>query len=72
MAAFKITDLKKVPSAEVGRVGKYDYLVIYSLDPFRTYMVVIPKDTITEQDIKEAVRKDLESINQFINKEIQL
>jgi len=69
MATFKVLDVRKIPSPEDARVGKLDHLVTYQLDAFRTYMVKIPKDTIEEADIKEAVKKDLEAIERFTGKE---
>lgn len=72
MAAFKVLDVRSVPSPDEGRVGKMDQLVTYQLDPFRTYMVRIPKDVIEEADIIEAVKKDLASIERFTGKEFQL
>lgn len=72
MATFKVLDVRRVPSPEDSRVGKLDYLVTYQLDPFRTYMVRITKDNIDENDIKEAVKKDLEAIEKFTGKEFEL
>ena len=69
MATFKVLDVRKIPSPEDARVGKLDHLVTYQLDPFRTYMVRIPKDVIEESDITEAVKKDLEAIERFTGKE---
>jgi len=72
MATFKVLDVRKIPSPEDTRVGKLDHLVTYQLDPFRTYMVRIPKDTIEEADITEAVKKDLEAIERFTGKEFSI
>jgi len=72
MATFKVLDVRRVPSPEVGRAGKLDYLVTYQLDPLRTYLVRIAKDAIEESDIVEAVKKDLASIERFAGKEFQL
>lgn len=72
MATFKIKDVRKIPSPDNERVGRLDYLVTYELDPFRVYMVRIPKDVLTEDDIKAAVKKDLEGIAQFTGKEFPL
>jgi len=72
MATFKVLDVRKVPSPEDGRVGKLDHLITYQLDPFRTYMVRIPKDVINEADITAAVKKDLESIERFAGREFEL
>ena len=72
MPTFKVLDLRRVPSPDEGRVGRMDNLVTYQLDPFRTYMVRIAKDTIEEADILDAVKKDLEGIERFAGKEFQL
>lgn len=72
MATFKVLDVRRVPSPDNDRVGRMDSLVTYQLDPFRTYMVRIPKDDIVEADILAAVKKDLEGIERFTGKEFQL
>lgn len=72
MATFKVLDVRRVPSPDNDRVGKMDQLVTYQLDPFRTYMVRIAKDTIEESDILEAVKKDLAAIERFTGKEFNL
>lgn len=70
MAKFTVLDVRKIPSPEEHRVGQLDHLVTYQLDAFRTYMVRIPKDSIEESDIIEAVKADLESIERFTGKEL--
>lgn len=72
MAKFKVLDVRKIPSPDEARVGRLDHLVTYQLDPFRTYMVRIPKDSIEESDIMEAVKADLESIERFTGKEFSI
>lgn len=72
MAKFKVIDVRRVPSAESARLGKLDYLVTYQLDQFRTYMVTIPKDELSEEIIREAVKKDLEAMEKFTGKELEL
>jgi len=70
--AFKVIDVRRIPSADPARVGKLDFLVTYQLDPLRVYMVTIAQDHLTEQVIKEAVRKDLESMQAWTGKELTL
>lgn len=70
--AFKVIDTRRIPSADPARVGKMDWLVTYQLDAYRTYMVAIAVDTLTEDVIKEAVRKDLEAIAAWTGKEFTL
>jgi len=60
-----VVDIKRVGSVEPDRRGKLDYLVTYQIDAYRIYMVTIPKDKITDEIIKDAVRKDLEAIEEF-------
>lgn len=70
MAKFKVSDIRKIPSGDPGRIGKMDYIVTYQLDPLHVYMVTINKDEIAEADIVEAVKADLSSMARFINKEL--
>jgi len=72
MAKFKVLDVRKIPSPDEHRIGQLDHLVTYKLDEFRTYMVRIPKDPITKDDIKDAVKADLEAIERFTGKEFEL
>jgi len=69
MAKFKVTDIRKIPSPDNGRIGMMDHLVTYQLDAFRTYMVRIPKEVIEEKDLIDAVTADLASIERFTGKE---
>ena len=66
---FKVIDVRRIPSAEPARVGKLDFLVTYQLDAYRTYMVTISEDTLTEDVIKDAVRKDIEAIEKWTGTE---
>lgn len=72
MAVFKVIDVRRVPSADPARLGKLDYLVTYQLDAYRTYMVTIPKDELSDEVITDAVRKDLEAMEKFTGKEFTL
>lgn len=70
--SFKVIDTRRVPSSDPARLGHLDWLVTYQLDAYRTYMVPVPKDELTESDITEAVRKDLEAIGRWTGKEFTL
>jgi len=72
MVKFKVLDVRKIPSPDEARVGRLDHLITYQLDAFRTYMVRIPKDTIEESDVIEAVKRDLEGIERFTGKEFSI
>lgn len=70
--SFKVIDTRRIPSADPARIGKLDWLVTYQLDAYRTYMVTIAKDELSETDIKEAVRKDIEAISRWVGQEFTL
>jgi len=70
--SFKVIDTRRIPSAEPTRIGKLDWLVTYQLDAYRTYMVTIPQDELSEADIKDAVRKDIEAIGRWVGQEFTL
>lgn len=70
MAKFKVTDIRKIPSGDNARIGKMDYIVTYQLDPLHVYMVTINKDTISEADIVQAVKADLDTMGQYVGREL--
>lgn len=69
---IKIFDVRKVPSAEPDRVGKYDQLVMYELDPMRRYMVRIPEEEFTEEKMKQAIKEDMAERAKYTGKEFEL
>jgi len=72
MQSFKVIDTRRIPSADPNRIGKLDWLVTYQLDAYRTYIVTIPEDELTEEIIKRYVRKDLEAAEKFTGREFTL
>ncbi|MBA7521497.1 hypothetical protein ES705_13604 [subsurface metagenome] len=69
---FKVFDTRRVPSAEPERVGKYDMLVMYELDPMRRYIVRIPEEEFNEARMLEAVKKDMAEREQYTGKEYEI
>ena len=69
---FKVFDIRKVPSAEPTRIGKYDQLVMYELDPMRRYIVRIPEEEFTEAKMLEAIKADMAERAQYSGKEYEL
>jgi len=69
---FKIFDIRKVPSAEPARVGKYDQLVMYELDPMRRYIVRVPEEEFTEERMIRAVKEDMADRAQYTGKEYEI
>ena len=56
---FKVFDIRRVPSADVDRIGKYDQLVMYELDPMRRYILRIPEEEYSEERMVRAVKEDI-------------
>ena len=69
---FKIFDVRKVPSAEPARVGKYDQLIMYELDPMRRYIVRVPEEEFTEERMIRAVKEDMAERAQYTGKEYEI
>jgi len=69
---FKVFDVRKVPSAEPERVGKYDQLIMYELDPMRRYIVRVPEDEFTEDRMIRAVKEDIAEREQYTGKEYEI
>ena len=66
---FKIFDVRRVPSAEPDRIGKYDQLVMYELDPMRRYIIRGPEEEFSEDRMKQAVKEDIAQREQYTGKE---
>jgi len=58
MATAKIIDIRDIPSADPGRVGKMDSMIVYQLDAFRTYTTIMPKEDLTEDRIRERIKAE--------------
>ena len=69
---FKVFDTRRVPSAEPERVGKYDTLVMYELDPMRRYIVRIPEEEFTEERMIRAVKEDIEERAKYTGREYEI
>jgi len=77
--AFKIVDLSKIPSAEAGRVGKYDLVVTYQDAAGRVRIVTIPYEEFGEKSEEEqtevlraAIRAQESERTRFIGAEIRI
>ena len=69
---FKVFDIRKVPSADPARIGKFDQLVMYELDPMRRYIIRIPEEEFTEERMKEEIKKDMAERDKFTGKEYEI
>lgn len=69
---FKVFDVRKVPSADPTRIGKYDQLIMYELDPMRRYIVRMPEEDFNEETMIKAVQADMAERAQYTGKEYEL
>ena len=53
--SFKIVDMAKVPSAEAGRMGKYDVIVTYQDSAGRVRVVTIPAEEFIGKPEEEQI-----------------
>ncbi|MHC1600503.1 MAG: hypothetical protein ACXQS5_06775 [Candidatus Methanospirareceae archaeon] len=66
----KILDIRTVPSVDPERLGKLDTLVTYQVDNFRVYVLRIPKEEVSEEDLKKYIKEDLEKKKRFVGREL--
>lgn len=69
---IKILDMREFPSTDPERVGKFDMIITYQVDPYRVYLITIKKEEFSEDKIKEAIKKDLAERQKWVGKTIQL
>lgn len=69
---FKIFDIRKIPSGDPARIGKYDHLVMYELDPMKRYIVKIPEEEFSEERMISAIREDMTERAKFTGKEFEV
>ena len=76
MTTVTILDKREIPSPEPGRVGKLDAYITYQVDPFRTYFVTIPNETLGLPDedavITAAIKLDLSERERFAGKTLEV
>lgn len=76
MAAVKILDKREIPSADPGRVGKFDSMITYQIDTFRTYLITVPAEELTpeaeDEVIRAAIRADMAERERWAGKELEI
>lgn len=71
-AEFKVIDTRRLPSPDPARMGQWDTLVVYELDPMRRYSVLVPGDPLTKEALVAAVKADLAERGQWQDQTFQL
>lgn len=72
MAEIKILEVRKILSADPARIGKMDTIVVYNVDGTRVHFVMVPKDTPTEADILEAIKKEEKARSAIVGKSFKV
>jgi hypothetical protein len=68
----KVVDYRDAASAAPERAGKTDRIVVYELNPYQRYAVVLPLESFSEDALKEAIRRDLAERTQWQGKSLNL
>ena len=69
---FKVHAIRRTPSPDPKRPGKWDKIVIYELDNGTRDAVVIPEETFSDATLIAAVKADLQEKGQWLKKAFQL
>jgi len=65
-----IKDVRRLPSANPKRMGKYDRLVVYEVAPGQAYVITAPDEDFTEAKLAEAIKTDLAERGEWVGKKI--
>lgn len=71
-AEFQVVDMRRLPSAQPGRLGKHDRLVIWQIDPQTRGVVTVPDETFSEAALQAAVRKDVTERKKWVGRRLKL
>lgn len=72
MAEVTILDIREFPATEPDRVGKTNVAVVYQFDAFRTYYLTLPAEGLTEEKVKEAIRKKETERAPWLGKKLEI
>ena len=68
---FRVDDIRRVPSGDPDRLGKFDQLVMYELDPMHRYILRIPEEEFSDERMIRAVKEDIAQRAQYTGKEYE-
>ena len=69
---FTVVDVRRMPSPNPQRMGKYDQMVVYELGPGQRFVLSLPAEGFTEETLRAAVKADLAERGKWLNREIKL
>ncbi len=59
MPEIKIVRVARVPSTMQNRLGKFERVVVYTVDGATVYTTMLPDEEATDQKIEETLRKEV-------------
>lgn len=68
---FTVIDVRDLPSADPARMGKWDKIVVYEVDPEHRYSVAAPAETFSEETLRTAVKADMQGRAKWVGKTFQ-
>ena len=69
---FTVKDVRRVPSGDPKRPGKFDKLVMYETSPMDRHIITIPEEEFNEERMKSAVKEDIAERGQWAGKEYEV
>ncbi len=69
---LEVLSISEVPAVEPNRLGQYDTLVTYRVDPLHIFSVRIPGSNLTETQIKNAVIADYKKKKPLLGMKIEV
>lgn len=68
----KIIEVKKLPSTDPTRLGRYDRIFVVEVTPGDNLFVRVPDDDFTEEKLKDAIREQVKERGDWAGKEIEI
>ena len=69
---FKINDVRRVPSGDPDRIGKFDKMVMYETGAMDRHILTIPEEEFTEERMIRAIKEDIAERGQWAGKEYEV
>ena len=69
---FKVNDVRRVPSGDPDRIGKFDKLVMYETGAMDRHIITMPEEEFTEDRMIRAVKEDIAERAKWAGKEYEV
>lgn len=72
MAQVKLLEMRRIPSPDPARVGKFDVLVVYELEDRSQHATLLPEEGLTDQKLAEQIKKEAGERARLIGKTLTI